>query len=95
MALTVYLWCRTGVHVCESACETGAVCVLSGTIRAAGLDVCYPEPLPAAHPLLQLPNCVVLPHIASASESTRSKMAVMAVDNLLAGVEGRALPTQV
>ncbi len=68
------------------------VALRSGQIRAAGLDVTTPEPLPADHPLLQLPNVVVLPHIGSASSATRIKMAHMAVDNLLAGLWGQRLP---
>jgi lactate dehydrogenase-like 2-hydroxyacid dehydrogenase len=66
-----------------------------GEIFAAGLDVTEPEPLPADHPLVQLPNCVVLPHIASASRTTRGKMAAMAAANLLAGLRGERLPTPV
>lgn len=64
----------------------------SGRIAAAGLDVTTPEPLPPEHPLLTLPNAVILPHIGSASLPTRNRMAEMAVENLLAGLEGRALP---
>ena len=64
----------------------------SGQIWAAGLDVTTPEPLPADHPLLSLPNVVVLPHIGSASLPTRIKMAHMTVDNLLAGLRGQRLP---
>ncbi len=66
-----------------------------GEIFGAGLDVTEPEPLPADHPLVQLPNCVVLPHIASASKVTRGKMAAMAAANLLAGLRGERLPTPV
>ena len=66
-----------------------------GSIFAAGLDVTDPEPLPADHPLVALPNCVVVPHIASASRVTRGKMAAMAAANLLAGVRGERLPTPV
>ena len=64
----------------------------SGEIWAAGLDVTTPEPLPPDHPLLTLPNCVVTPHIGSATTVTRRKMALMAADNLLAGVAGEPLP---
>ena len=66
-----------------------------GEIFAAGLDVTEPEPLPADHPLVALPNCVVVPHIASASRVTRGKMAAMAAANLLAGLRGDRLPTPV
>jgi glyoxylate reductase len=64
-----------------------------GDIRAAALDVTEPEPIPADSPLLTLPNCLILPHIASASIATRAKMAEMAARNLLAGLNGERLPT--
>jgi glyoxylate reductase len=67
----------------------------SGTIGAAALDVTDPEPIPADDPLLSLDNCLVVPHIASASRATRGKMAEMAAANLLAGVRGERLPTPV
>ncbi|HSL98438.1 MAG TPA: D-glycerate dehydrogenase [Candidatus Deferrimicrobiaceae bacterium] len=67
----------------------------NGVIGAAALDVTDPEPLPADHPLLSLDNCLVVPHIASASRATRGKMAAMAAANLLAGVRGERLPTPV
>jgi glyoxylate reductase len=62
------------------------------TIAYAALDVTDPEPLPANHKLLALPNCLVVPHIASASHATRTRMAVMAAENLLAGLRGERLP---
>lgn len=66
-----------------------------GHIFAAGLDVTEPEPLPADHPLVRLPNCVVLPHVASSTRVTRGRMAAMAAANLLAGLRGERLPTPV
>jgi lactate dehydrogenase-like 2-hydroxyacid dehydrogenase len=66
---------------------------LSGDqIAYAALDVTEPEPLPADHKLLSLPNCLVVPHIGSASVATRRRMAIMAAENLLAGVRGKRLP---
>ena len=66
-----------------------------GEIFAAGLDVTEPEPLPADHTLVGLPNCVVVPHIASASRETRDRMAEIAAANLLAGLRGQRLPNPV
>jgi glyoxylate reductase len=63
-----------------------------GRLFAAGLDVYDREPLPATSPLRELPNVVLTPHIGSASVATRVRMADLAVENLLAGLEGRALP---
>lgn len=63
----------------------------SGQIRAAGLDVTNPEPLPADHPLYQLDNCLITPHIGSATINTRKTMADIAIENLRAGIEGRKL----
>lgn len=67
----------------------------TGQIAYAALDVTDPEPLPADHPLLSLPNLMVVPHIASATVNSRTKMARMAVDNLIAGVRGKPLPFSV
>jgi lactate dehydrogenase-like 2-hydroxyacid dehydrogenase len=66
-----------------------------GVIFAAALDVTDPEPIPPDDPLLSLENCLVVPHIASASRATRGKMAEMAAANLLAGIRGERLPTPV
>jgi lactate dehydrogenase-like 2-hydroxyacid dehydrogenase len=62
------------------------------TIAYAALDVTDPEPLSAQDPLVMLPNCLIVPHIASASVATRTKMAVMAAENLRAGLAGHPLP---
>jgi len=63
-----------------------------GQIAYAALDVTDPEPLPADHPLAHMPNCIVVPHIASASAATRGKMAQIAARNLIAGLKGEPLP---
>uniref|UniRef100_A0A8K9X6R3 Glyoxylate reductase/hydroxypyruvate reductase n=2 Tax=Oncorhynchus mykiss TaxID=8022 RepID=A0A8K9X6R3_ONCMY len=63
----------------------------SGQIAGAGLDVTVPEPLPTSHPLFTLNNCVILPHIASASYSTRNAMSALAANNLLLGLKGQPM----
>jgi glyoxylate reductase len=64
----------------------------TGVIFAAGLDVTDPEPPAADSPLLQLPNLIVAPHIASATVGTRDAMAEICAANLLAGLRGEKLP---
>ena len=63
----------------------------SGRIFAAGLDVTAIEPIPPDDPLLKLNNVIITPHIGSASFQTRRRMALMAAENLLAGLR-RELP---
>jgi glyoxylate reductase len=67
----------------------------AGTIRAAALDVTDPEPLPRTHPLLRLDNVTITPHLGSATEQTRRRMAEVSMENLLAGLSGRPLPFRV
>lgn len=54
----------------------------------AALDVTDPEPLPADHPLLSLPNVMVTPHVASATLQTRTRMALIAAQNLIDALRG-------
>ena len=75
--------------------DTDALCdaLRRGVIAYAALDVVDPEPLPAHHPLLGLPNVLVTPHIGTATDETRNAMACLAAENLLAGLAGKPLPT--
>ena len=66
----------------------------SGQIAAAGLDVYENEPR-LAPGLSELPNVVLLPHLGSATTTTRSKMAAMAAENVIAVLSGREPPNAV
>jgi lactate dehydrogenase-like 2-hydroxyacid dehydrogenase len=72
-----------------------ATALRDGVIWAAALDVTDPEPIAMDDPLVGLDNCLIVPHIASASRATRGRMAAMAAANLVAGVRGESLPTEV
>jgi glyoxylate reductase len=74
--------------------DSGALCraLDRGWIAGAALDVADPEPIPKGHPLLDAPNLILNPHIASASIEARTAMANLAVDNLLAGLAGEPMP---
>jgi glyoxylate reductase len=61
-------------------------------IFGAGLDVTEPEPISVDSPLLTLDNMVIVPHIASASRTSRELMSWMAAQNLIAGLKGERLP---
>lgn len=62
------------------------------TITAAALDVTEPEPISPEHPLVKLPNCIIAPHLGSATWQTRERMGMIAAENLLAGLNGERLP---
>lgn len=84
----VFVNCARGpIHNQQDLCET----LTSGGIFAAGLDVSDPEPISPDDPLLKLPNCVIVPHIASGTVSSRDGMAEIAADNLLNGLRGEPL----
>ena len=63
----------------------------SKRIFAAALDVTDPEPLPMDCPLLELENCIIVPHLGSASQKTRDMMSLLAAQNLIAGLKGERL----
>lgn len=60
-------------------------------IFAAGLDVFEKEPITSDHPLLELDNVICQPHIGSATIATRMKMANVAIDNIIRGLNGQPL----
>ncbi|MBR9801789.1 MAG: 2-hydroxyacid dehydrogenase [Rubinisphaera brasiliensis] len=78
---------RGGIHNQSDLVEA----LKNNVIGAAGLDVTDPEPPALDDPILHLPNCVVAPHIGSATISTRNAMAEIASDNLLNGIKGEPL----
>jgi phosphoglycerate dehydrogenase-like enzyme len=69
--------------------------LIAGQIAGAALDVTEPEPPAPDDPLLSAPNVIVVPHIGSATRIAREQMAELAVENLLAGLEGQPMPHQV
>ena len=60
----------------------------------AGLDVYSEEPLPSNHPLIGVPNAVLVPHLGSATKRTRRAMFELAIRNLIAGIKERDLPAE-
>lgn len=67
----------------------------NNSIFAAGLDVTTPEPLPVDHPLYQLENCIILPHIGSATIATRKNMSLICAKNIIAHLKGETLLSEV
>ena len=68
-----------------------AAALSSGQIFAAGLDVTDPEPIVRDSPLLGLPNCLIVPHIGSATIESRSAMSTIAAENIIRGIRGEPL----
>ena len=66
-----------------------------GLIAGAALDVTDPEPIPQDDPLLTLENCLIVPHVGSASIATRTRMSTLAADNIVAFLNGKRPPTPV
>lgn len=82
---------RGGLVNQDDLCEA----LKSGTIWGAGLDVTTPEPLPVDHPLLKLPNCIILPHMASAEMRARFAMSDLCAKNIVEVLQGRKMPAEV
>lgn len=64
-------------------------------IWGAGLDVTSPEPLPLTHPLCNMGNVVITPHIGSADFESREAMGMLCAQNIIAGIRGLPLPAEV
>jgi len=75
--------------------ETDALyeAVRDGVIAGCALDVTDPEPIPANHPLMELPNVTITPHIGSATAETRNSMAMLTAENIVLGLEKKPLKT--
>ncbi|WP_129677847.1 D-glycerate dehydrogenase [Candidatus Chloroploca sp. Khr17] len=65
----------------------------AGRPQAVGIDVFEREPIGPDHPLLRLPNCVAVPHIGSATVATRTRMATLAAENVVAVLTGKPAPS--
>lgn len=69
--------------------------LITGQLSRAALDVTDPEPLPPDHPLYAHADVIITPHIGSATNETRDRMALLALENVKAFVTGRPMPTRV
>ncbi|MCF3649204.1 phosphoglycerate dehydrogenase [Synoicihabitans lomoniglobus] len=72
-----------------------AVALKSGQVGGYGTDVLDEEPPPADHPLINLPNCVVTPHIGSRTAESVVRQATKAVQNLINVARGEKPLAQV
>uniref|UniRef100_A0A8D0GS38 Glyoxylate reductase/hydroxypyruvate reductase n=1 Tax=Sphenodon punctatus TaxID=8508 RepID=A0A8D0GS38_SPHPU len=88
----------TLINICRGAVvdqDALVEALQNGVIRAAALDVTYPEPLPRDHPLLKLKNVTLTPHIGTATVKALRMMTEEAVDNILAVLQDLPVPSEV
>ncbi|XP_050748595.1 probable 2-ketogluconate reductase [Gymnogyps californianus] len=67
----------------------------TGVIRAAALDVTYPEPLPRDHTLLKLKNVIITPHLGIKTDKATYMIIEEAVENILAALNGLPISSEV
>ncbi|XP_078543977.1 putative 2-ketogluconate reductase [Lissotriton helveticus] len=67
----------------------------SGSIKAAALDVTYPEPLPRDHPLLKMKNVIITLHVGCATHQCRRQVMMKMVENINAVIYGRPILNEV
>ncbi|NXX12922.1 GRHPR reductase, partial [Podargus strigoides] len=67
----------------------------TGVIRAAALDVTYPEPLPRDHTLLKLKNVIITPHLGIRTDMATFMITEEAAENILAALNGLPIPSEV
>lgn len=82
---------RGGVVDQDALCDA----LQNGKLLAAGLDVTDPEPLSPSHHLVGLPNCVIAPHIGSATHEARNAMSRIAAENILLAIQNKAMTAEV
>ncbi|XP_048363376.1 probable 2-ketogluconate reductase isoform X1 [Sphaerodactylus townsendi] len=86
------------INICRGAVvdqDALAEALQNGIIKAAALDVTDPEPLPRDHQLLQLKNVIITPHIGTATVQALRMMTEEAVENILAVLNDRPIPSEV
>lgn len=79
---------RGGVHDEQALLDA----LRRGIIWGAGLDVTNPEPMAADHPLLEMENVAILPHIGSATVTARQAMSRMAAENIIGYYQRQSIP---
>ncbi len=84
-----FLNCARGDIVDEAALIAA---LQNRVIAGAGVDVLIDEPMKADHPLMQLANCIVTPHMAAQTQETTRNVVLMAVEGTLAVLRGEKWP---